>query len=173
MPEILVLVAGRVSPMWRTWLACGAAALAVISCGGEPAQQEAKQAADCRDAPSPLKDALESSLRDVQDAELTGVRYVEVERPPDAAPGGFDHGIYVVSGVLEASGVDGEPLLTFVVTEDMVGTGGGLALAVDTVTREFFEFGASAADESSVRDYTDAMQDEPEYQQARECAQRG
>ncbi len=158
--------------MWRTWLACAVAALAVISCGGEPAQQKAKETADCHKGPSTLKDALESSLRGVQDAELTGLQFVEVESPPDAVPGGFDHGLYVVSGLLQAPGVDGEPL-TFAATEDMVTSGGGLAFAIDTVTRRFFKFGASAAEESSVRDYAKAIQDEPEYEQARKCAQQG
>lgn len=159
--------------MRRTWLACGVAALAFISCGGEPAQQqEAKKAADCREASSDLKDALESSLRGVQNAELTAVRYVEVESPPDASVSGFDDGMYIVSGLLQDRAADGEPL-TFAVNEDMVSSGGGLAFAIDPVTREFFEFGASATADTPARDYIDAIQEEPEYQQARECAQQG
>ncbi|MBW3653488.1 MAG: hypothetical protein KY433_07830 [Actinobacteria bacterium] len=159
--------------MRRAWLACGVAALAVLSCGGEPAQQqEAKKAADCREAPSALKDALESSLRGVQNAELTGVRYVEVESPPDAPVSGFDDGMYVVSGLLQDRAADGEPL-TFAANEDMVSTGGGLAFAIDPVTREFFHFGASAAADTLARDYIDAIREEPEYQQARKCAQQG
>lgn len=159
--------------MRRTWLACGAAALAFISCGGESAQQqEAKKAADCREASSALKDALESSLRGVQNAELTGVRYVEVESPPDATVSGFDDGMYIVSGHLQDRAADGEPL-TFAVNEDMVSSGSGLAFAIDPVTREFFEFGASAAADTPARDYIDAIQGEPEYEQARKCAQQG
>ncbi len=159
--------------MRRTWLACGVAALAVISCGGEPAQQqEAKQPADCREASSDLKDALESSLSGVQNAELTGVRYVEVESPPEAPLSGFEDGMYIVSGLLQDRAADGEPL-TFAANHDMVSSGGGLAFAIDPVTREFFEFGTSAVADSPARGYIDAIQEEPEYEQARECAQQG
>lgn len=159
--------------MRRTWLACGVAALAVLSCGGEPAQQqEAKQAADCREASSDLKDALESSLRGVENAELTGVRYVEVESPPDAPVSGFDDGMYIVSGLLQDRAADGEPL-TFAANEDMVSSGGGLVLAMDPVTREHFEFRAPAAADSPARDYIDAIREEPEYEEARQCAQEG
>ena len=159
--------------MRRTWLACGVAALAVLSCGGEPAQQQkAKEAADCREASSDLKDALESSLRGVQNAELTGMRYVEVESPPHAPMSGFEDGMYIVSGLLQDRAADGEPL-TFAVNEDMVSSGGGLAFAIDPVTREFFRLGASATADNPARDYIDAIQEEPEYEQARECAQQG
>jgi hypothetical protein len=92
---------------------------------------------------------------------------------PDAPPAplrGFRSGVYIVAGELTGPGMDGTTG-TWAVSKEMVSTGGGLAFAVGSITREFSDLGAAASEGSPARDYTDELEATDAYDQAVNCVE--
>lgn len=124
----------------------------------------------CRRANADLIASLEASL--TARGELKAVRYVKIVDGPDAPLSGFKDGAFIVSAQLDAAGIEGTTM-SWGVSKSMVDTGGGLALGLDSVTREFSDAGTAANEGSPARDYTDALKNTSAYDESRECTESG
>jgi hypothetical protein len=124
----------------------------------------------CQPARKTLTASLESSLTASGGGKLRKVRVVKVTDAPSAPLAGFKAGVYVASGQLVAPGIEGETL-SWAISNSMRTTGGGLALALDEVMREFSDLGAAAGPDSPARAYTDAVKGTDAYEQSRSCSE--
>jgi hypothetical protein len=102
------------------------------------------------------------------DAKLQNLQTVKVDDAPAAPLAGFKDGVYVASAKLVAPGVDNQTV-SWAVSKSMLTTGGGLAYALDSVTREFSDLGSAAKEGSPARDYADAIAGSDAYDRSRGC----
>lgn len=144
--------------------------LALAGCGDDTdGRGDAATGGECREGRDLLVDALESSLTAQGGGQLRRVRTVKVQGGPDAPLTLLKKGAYIASGTLVAPGSD-RKTLSWVVSDTMLTTGGGLAYALDRVTRKASILGAAAKAGSPARDYVSAIANSPPYEQARACA---
>ena len=71
---------------------------------------------------------------------------------------------------LTGPGMDGT-IGAWAVSKSMLRTGGGLAFALDAITREFSDLGAAANEGSPARAYTDELEATEAYERAVSCAE--
>lgn len=143
---------------------------AVAACGGDTGGRgDAVTVAACREGGDLLVDALESSLTAQGGGQLRRVRTVEVQGGPDAPLTLLKKGAYIASGTLVAPSSD-QKTLSWVVSDTMLTTGGGLAYALDRVTGKASGLGSAAKAGSPARDYVTAIANSAAYEQARACA---
>jgi hypothetical protein len=114
-----------------------------------------------------LSQALASSLTTTGGGGLRRAHVVKVPNPP---PAPLQSGVYIVAGELTGPGMDGTTG-TWAVSKEMVSTGGGLAFAVSSITREFSDLGGAAQEGSPARDYTDELEATDAYDQAVTCTE--
>jgi hypothetical protein len=137
-----------------------------------PQEEPAEPALECSKARRVLIEPLESSLTVEGGGGLKRVRVVEVEDPPDAPINGFKRGVYIVAGELTGPGMDGT-IGTWAVSKSVLRTGGGLVMAVGSVTREFSDAGVDMDADSPVGNYLAELEDTDEYERAQACAEGG
>lgn len=159
--------------MWRSGLrATMVVVLALTACGDDgEAPSDAASGGACREAPKTLTSALESSLTARRGAKLQRVRSVKIEGGPEAPLTLLKKGAHVASGRLVASGRDPRTV-SWVVSESMLTSGGGVAFGLDGVTRKATDLGSAAREGSPIRDYADAISKSEVYEHSRACVQR-
>jgi hypothetical protein len=145
--------------------------------GGEPPTGTAEsdvetKAAVCQNASKPLAKAIRSSLSIGGGGDVRRLRVVRLEDPPEAPLNGYRKGVYAVAGEFTGPGMDGT-IGVWAASTDMVRTGGGLIIGADSVTREFSELGAAAADGSPAAEYAGEVAGSSEGETARKCAGSG
>ena len=147
--------------------------LALVACGDDTdGRGDAATGGPCRDGRDLLVDALESSLTAQGGGQLRRVRTVKVQGGPDAPLTLLKKGAYIASGTLVAPGTPGSDrkTLSWVVSDTMLTTGGGLAYALDRVTRKASLLGSAAKAGSPAHDYVTVIANSAAYEQARACA---
>lgn len=143
--------------------------LALGACGDDPdTPQNAATGGGCRDATKALSSALQSSLTPRDGGKLQRLRSVKIQRGPEAPLTLLKKGAHVASGTLVASG-SGPQTVSWVVSESMLTTGGGVAFGLDRVTREATDLGSAAKPSSPIRDYANAISKSAVYEQSRAC----
>ncbi|HEV2060717.1 MAG TPA: hypothetical protein VGR11_15300, partial [Solirubrobacteraceae bacterium] len=146
--------------------------LALTACGDDgDAPSAVADGGACREAPKMLTSALESSLTARGGGKLQRVRSVKIQRGPEAPLTLLKKGAHVASGTLVASGGDPQTV-SWVVSESMLTSGGGVAFGLDDVTRKATDLGSAAREGSPIRDYADAISESEVYEQSRACVQR-
>jgi hypothetical protein len=153
-------------------LALAFAVIAVVGCGGSSdsntGTQKSASAPACQPGGKALTASLQDSLTASGNAKLQDVQTVKVDDPPTVSLAGFKDGVYVASAKLVAPGVD-DQTVSWAVSKPMLTTGGGLAYALDSVTREFSELGAAAKEGSPARNCADTIANTDAYHLSRDC----
>lgn len=159
--------------MWRSGVpATMVVVLALTGCGDDgDAPSDAASGGACREAPKALTSALESSLTARGGAKLQRVRSVKIEGGPEAPLTLLKKGAHVASGALVVPG--GDPrTVSWVVSESMLTSGGGVAFGLDGVTRKATDLGSAAREGSPIRDYAEVISKSEVYEQSRACVKR-
>lgn len=158
--------------MWRRGLlAATAVALASAGCGDDGnGDTAAVTGGECRDASKMLAGSLESSLAARGDGRLRRLRTVKIQEGPDAPLTLLKKGAHVASGTLIASGKDNRTV-SWVVSDSLLTTGGGVAFGLDDATRNATDLGSAAKPGSPIRDYADAIRESAVYERSRACVQ--
>lgn len=126
--------------------------------------------AECLDVPRATVRAIASGLTTRGRGTLRSAAAVRAETDEDFR--GVEMPVYLVSADIQAPGLQGDgDIATWVLTRSLV-AGDGLILAVDSVAREFSEWGADANPGSPVEEWTSGLRDDEAYDSSRSCAER-
>lgn len=157
------------------------ATLGLAACGGDGGggsdAQDTSASAEttpakpsCEPARKALVAALKSSLTIGGGGGLRRV-YVAPADAPDAPLAGFRRGVYAVAGQFTGPGMDGTIGIWAVSRGVVRGTGSGLVIGADSVTREFSDFGSAATAGSPAAENAAAVADSEAGQAVRRCAE--
>lgn len=126
--------------------------------------------AECLDVPRATVRAIASGLTTQGRGSLRSAAAARAETDEDFR--GFEMPLYLVSADIQAAGLQGDgDIATWVLTHSLV-AGDGLILAVDSVAKEFSEWGAGANPGSPVEEWTSGLRDDEAYDRSRSCAER-